>query len=402
MGLGCAGPMSNAARFIPFFLVVALLVVATHVYLYRRLVRDTGADLRWRRVGATLLGVLALSGILSRLLSFALPDQLAHRVGGVGFFWVGIALYLVLALGLVDGLKALGRMRRKDELAPVVGPPSPERRVFLARAVGAGALAVAGGAGGLGVFRAYRPPRITDQAVRLPHLPKELDGVTIVQLSDIHTGHSVQDAWMKELVERSAALKPDLFVITGDLADASVAQIGGIAARLGQVPARFGRFFVTGNHDCYSGAKEWCAALPKMGVEVLRNRWVTIGGSGQPSFDLAGVEDSGARLSRDGAEYDLDAALAGRQADRATVLLNHRPNDFDRAVELGVGLQLSGHTHGGQTFPFTAVAQAIWRRCAGLYEKGDARLFVSRGVGFVGPPMRLGSPPEIVRITLLS
>jgi predicted MPP superfamily phosphohydrolase len=117
---------------------------------------------------------------------------------------------------------------------------------------------------------------------------------------------------------------------------------------------------------------------------------------------LLGVDDFGSHLKRGVTEYDLDRALAGRDPERAAVLLAHRPSEFDRAASLGVGLQLSGHTHGGQTFPFTEVAKVVWHRSRGLYSVGPSHLYVSRGVGFVGPPMRLGSPPEIVRVTLLA
>jgi len=114
------------------------------------------------------------------------------------------------------------------------------------------------------------------------------------------------------------------------------------------------------------------------------------------------VDDYGQKPQPDGTGYDLARAVQGRDADRAAVLLAHRPEEFARAASLGVGLQLSGHTHGGQTFPVTELARLVFERRAGLYSEGDARLYVSRGVGFVGPPLRAGSPPEIVRVTLLA
>jgi predicted MPP superfamily phosphohydrolase len=445
-------------RFIPITVVAALLVGWAHVYLYRRLFRDTSANPRWRRAGRIALWVLALSAIGARLVTLVLPRGMARPLQGVGWLWLALAIYLLLTLAALDALRAVWRLLRpapeptprpmvepelggltlSPELAPAaavadaVATPTQvqaqgiargallmpaaaaadeaatetqgtARRVFLARAAGAGALAVAGGASAFGIFRAYYPPAVTEVPIRLRGLPRALDGFTIVQLSDVHTGQSVHEAWMGELADRCAALRPDLFVITGDLIDGSVSQLGGVVARLQKVKAREGSWFVTGNHDYYSGADSWCTALPKMGIQVLRNRTVPIGGGpGTPSFDLIGVDDYGQTPRLDGTGYDLDRAVEGRDPNRPAVLLSHRPNDFDRAAALGIGLQLSGHTHGGQTFPFTALARVIWPRCAGLFEKGEARMYVSRGVGFVGPPLRAGSPPEIVRITLLA
>jgi predicted MPP superfamily phosphohydrolase len=133
---------------------------------------------------------------------------------------------------------------------------------------------------------------------------------------------------------------------------------------------------------------------------VLRNRRVPIGDSGA-SFDLVGVDDWGARINGRGG-YDLDLAIAGRDPDRASVLLAHEPANFEQAVAQEMGLQLSGHTHGGQLFPLTAFVSLRWRRYAGLYTHGPGQLYISRGVGFWGPPLRVGSPPEIVKVTLLA
>jgi predicted MPP superfamily phosphohydrolase len=156
---------------------------------------------------------------------------------------------------------------------------------------------------------------------------------------------------------------------------------------------------VTGNHEYYANDLVWCEALQKMGFIVLRNDRRTIG-DGSASFDLAGVDDWGAHRSGSSDGYDLNSALAGRDSGRACILLAHRPTGFDVATERGVDLQLSGHTHGGQTFPLTALIGLRYPYSAGLYSHGSGKLYVSRGVGFVGPPMRLGSAPELVKVVL--
>ncbi|MFP2934437.1 metallophosphoesterase, partial [Pyxidicoccus sp. 3LG] len=249
-------------------------------------------------------------------------------------------------------------------------------------------------------WRAFHPPDVRDIPVRLPRLPKALEGFTLVQLTDIHIGGVLQRRFVDELVSRTNALKPDLIAITGDLVDGSVDALGPFVAGFGGLRARYGTFFVTGNHDYYSDADAWVAFMERLGIQVLRNRSVTIG-DGAASFDLAGVDDwSAHRLGERG--YDLDAALRDVRPDRASVLLAHQPSNFDEVARRGVGLQISGHTHGGQMFPGNLVGDVIWgQRNAGLSRTADSLIYVSRGCGFVGPPMRVGAPPEIARLVLL-
>jgi predicted MPP superfamily phosphohydrolase len=251
-----------------------------------------------------------------------------------------------------------------------------------------------------GLWRAFEPAELSEVPIRLPKLPKQLDGFTIVHLSDLHISSVIRRNFIEEVVRRCNQLKPDLVAITGDLVDGEVDQLAHAVAALRGLQSRYGTYFVTGNHDYYSGVRPWTSAISAMGIQVLRNRRLEIGDAGA-SFDLVGVDDWSARINGRGG-YDLERAIAGRDPDRASVLLAHEPANFDQAVERGMGLQLSGHTHGGQLFPLTALVAMRWSRYAGLYRQGPGQLYVSRGVGFWGPPMRVGSPPEIVKLTLLA
>jgi predicted MPP superfamily phosphohydrolase len=260
-----------------------------------------------------------------------------------------------------------------------------------------------GGLASFGAFRAFSPPRITEVPLRLARLPKALEGFTLVQLSDVHIGPVLKRAFLMELVQRTNQLKPDLISITGDLVDGTPRYLGSAVEALTSLRSKYGTYFVTGNHDYYSGADEWVSVLQGFGIQTLRNRRVEIGDAGG-SIDVIGVDDWGAPgLSLGQRHYDLGAAVAGRSIDRASILLAHQPSNFDAVAKEGIDLQLSGHTHGGQTFPATSIASLIWGdRNAGLSKTQDSYLFVSRGCGFVGPPIRLGSPPEIVKIVLTS
>ncbi|HZA49913.1 MAG TPA: metallophosphoesterase, partial [Myxococcaceae bacterium] len=354
-------------RFAIFFAVMTALVAVTHVYLYRRLVRDTLTHKRARTLGLVAVVTLALLMIGGRFLARYWPNELTKFLGDIGFVWMGVALFLVLALlavgGITRGANWVTRILGRNAHRPA-GAVDPERRVFLARSVAGGAAVLAGGATSFGVWRAYHPPEITELSVRLPRLAGALDGLSIVQLTDIHVGNMVERRFLDELVQRTNALQPDVVAITGDLVDGDVATLGSSVAALANLRSRYGTFFVTGNHEYYSGEREWTAFLDRLGVHVLRNRHVRIGDD-SASLDLIGVDDWGAR--RSGGGYDLDAALAGRESDRAAVLLAHQPANFREAASRGIGLQLSGHTHGGQIFPFTLAVSLAWEFAAGLY-----------------------------------
>ena len=374
-----------------FFLLFAGLLASVSVYLYRRLIRDVTGHKVLRVVGAGLVVGLSLGALMLRVLR---PRATFSQTFAVGLaLWMGMLLYTVLSLWVLE-LVRVARARLAKEAAP----PSPERRLFLSRALAATSVAAGGGLASFGVYRAYSPPGVTEFTVKLPGLPRTLDGYSIVQLSDVHIGPVLRQAFLDDLVERANALKPDLLAVTGDLVDGSVEDLGDIVGRMGRLRARHGTYFVSGNHDWYAGWDEWSQALSAMGLTVLRNRWLTIGDAGG-SFDLIGLDDYGSRHVAQG--YDFSAALAGRDPSRPSVVLSHQPGSFDDTVKEKLGLQLSGHSHGGQTFPSTGISSLIWGpRSAGYSREGDSQLVVSRGCGFVGPPMRLGSPPELVKVIL--
>ncbi|HEY0883343.1 MAG TPA: metallophosphoesterase, partial [Archangium sp.] len=307
----------------------------------------------------------------------------------------GVLLYTLMSLVVVEVGKWLARRRKKADAAPV----DEERRVFLSRVAAGGALTVGSGIGAFGAWKAFNPPEISEVVVKLPGLPKALEGFSIVQLSDIHVGAIIQEKFLDQLVATANSAKPDLIAITGDLVDGPTGALGRYVARLRNLQSRFGTYFVSGNHDYYSGWEEWSHALEGMDFVVLRNRTVPIGDPGA-SFDLVGVDDYGARWAPNG--YDLNEATKGRDLTRASVLLAHQPSGLELAAAKKIGLQLSGHTHGGQLFPANLVGDVIWgNRNAGLSKLEDTYLYTSRGCGFVGPPMRVAAPPEVVKIVLV-
>jgi hypothetical protein len=252
-----------------------------------------------------------------------------------------------------------------------------------------------------GVRGGFAEPALKRLDIWLERWPVSLDGFRIVQLSDIHIGPIRGREFSQHLVERVNALSPDLVAVTGDLVDGSVSKLAPDVAPFGSLHARHGVFFVTGNHDHYSGAARWCDVVRGLGIRVLRNERVTLT-IDEVAFELAGVDDHRSGFETSGAGEDLDAALAELSPERAVILLAHDPSTFKRASSMGVDLQISGHTHGGQIWPFAYFVRIAVPFVAGLYRRGSAQLYVSRGAGFWGPPMRLFAPAEITEIRLRS
>lgn len=256
--------------------------------------------------------------------------------------------------------------------------------------------AVLGGAGVLtvvGLVQARRP-RVVHVPVPIRDLPADLAGLRIVQLSDLHVGPTIRRPFVEAVVDAANALAPDLVAVTGDVADGFVPDLRDHVAPLGRLRAPLGRFFVTGNHEYYWDPRGWTRELERLGLAVLSNEHrLLVRGSGR--LLLAGVTD----LS---AAPDPYAAVAGAPQSDVRILLAHQPRSAYDARAAGFDLQLSGHTHGGQFFPFNLLVRLFQPFVAGLHRLEEMWLYVSRGTGYWGPPLRLGAPSEITLIELVT
>jgi predicted MPP superfamily phosphohydrolase len=396
------------ATFLVFLVVAVAILGGMHGYLWLRLVRDPSLPEPWRRLFTWLLlgaGLLIPLGLFAARLA---GRSWVRVIPTAAFLWMGLAFLLFASLLAADLVRAGAWLSAwvTDWLRQLPEQPSdPARREFVARAVAGGAVLAAGGAG-LTAFRSATGPAVIEEvAIRLPSLPPTLSGFSIAQISDLHVGPTIREREVRRVVEQTNALRPDLIAITGDLMDGTPRELGHIIAELAKLKARHGVFFVTGNHEYYSGVDAWLELLPKLGIRPLRNEQLEIGDGGG-RFTLAGVDDWSAAQFGGGHGMDLARAVAGHQGQQPLVLLAHQPRDFQASVRAGVDLQLSGHTHGGQLFPFNFAVRAAFPWVKGLYretvEDRAAHIYVSRGTGYWGPPMRLGSPPEISRLILTS
>ena len=254
----------------------------------------------------------------------------------------------------------------------------------------------------VGFIAARRRPRVVEVDVPLPSLAPALAGFTIAQISDVHVGTTIRREFLSGVVKTVNALGADLIAITGDLVDGSVEELAAQVAPLAELTARHGVFFVTGNHEYYSGAPAWIQELRRLGIRVLRNEHVVLGHRGT-SLLLAGVTDFSAHHFDPAERSDPRAALAGAPEHvRPRVLLAHQPRTAPEAAAAGFDLQLSGHTHGGQFWPWNLLVGLQQPFPAGLDRLSDLLIYTSRGTGYWGPPKRLGVPSEITRLRLVA
>ncbi|MEU3980377.1 metallophosphoesterase [Streptomyces sp. NPDC026672] len=433
------------------FALVALVVVAVmaglHWYVWRRLVRDTTRKSGIARRAGTAVFVAGPVLMVAALVAerSGAPFWLQRTLAWPGFLWMALALYLLLAVLAGEVVRPLLRrlVERRTPPAPeaavaeVAVPagataqeseppapaptrpapaapvrsdaapteparegtaplaPAPSRRLFVSRVVGGAAATAAVATVGHGTYGVLRGPRVKRVTVPLAKLPRSADGYRIAVVSDIHLGPVLGRDFAQRVVDTVNGTQPDLIAVVGDLVDGSVKDLGPAAAPLSRLSARHGSFFVTGNHEYFSGAEQWVEEVRRLGLHPLENARTEL-----PGFDLAGVNDVAGESEGHGP--DFGRALGDRDRARACVLLAHQPVQIHDAVRHGVDLQLSGHTHGGQLWPGNLVAEAANPTVAGLERYGDTQLYVSRGAGAWGPPTRVWAPSDITVIELRS
>jgi len=253
----------------------------------------------------------------------------------------------------------------------------------------------------VGFVNARRRARVRRVDVPIAGLPAPLHGFSIAQISDIHVGATIKRKYLDGIVDAVNDLDADMIAVTGDLVDGSVAQLAPHTAPLARLSARHGAFFVTGNHEYYSGASAWVTEFRRLGLSVLMNEHVVIRHKGA-AVVVAGVTDYSAGHFDAAQRSDPAAAIAGAPPDAGVrLLLAHQPRSAFAAAPAGFDLQLSGHTHGGQFFPWNFLVRLQQPFTAGLHRLGKLWVYISRGTGYWGPPKRLGAPSEITYLRLV-
>jgi predicted MPP superfamily phosphohydrolase len=363
----------------PIFIVLALL----HAYIGVRLLMPLGA-------------VLQIAGAALLAASFWLMPKgfyMRERAGP----WAALVPWL--AMGFFSWLLMLTLGR--DLVLAVAGLAVPAQlRGEWARLSAIAVLVLTPLITAIGYFMARRVAPVVRVDVPLAGLPAGLEGFTIAQISDIHVGTTIKRGFVQAIVDRVNRLGADVVAITGDVVDGSVRDLAPHTAPLAQLASRHGTFVVTGNHEYYSGAPAWIRELRRLGTRVLLNEHVVLEHDGA-QLTLAGVTDYSAHHFDEAQRSDPRGAAAGAPAGAVKVLLAHQPRTAASAAEAGYDLQLSGHTHGGQFWPWNLFVRLQQPFTAGLNRLGRMWVYINRGTGYWGPPMRFGIPSEITLIRLV-
>ena len=371
-----------------------VLVVAIHLLIGWRLIPDlpfgTGVTVATILLLVFSAGAMPFGEFARRNKHSPLSDHLA----GAGF----------LAMGFFSSLLVLTLLREMVVLAGSAASLWLTGEAWLVQLRDWSALAVPVLAVCLtfiGFINARRRAAVRNVDIPIAGLPAALNGFSIVQISDVHVGATIKNGYVSRIVDAVNALDADMIAVTGDLVDGSVQRLSSHTAPLGRLSARHGTFFVTGNHEYYSGANAWIAEMRRLGLSVLLNEHVVLEHGGE-AVVVAGVTDYSAHHFDPAQRSDPAAAIAGAPV-RAGIrlLLAHQPRSAYDASRAGFDLQLSGHTHGGQFFPWNLLVKLIEPFAAGLHRLDKLWVYVSRGTGYWGPPKRFGAPSEITRLRLV-
>lgn len=370
-----------------------------------------------------ILTVLALLGLLHTYIGWRLLPALPLSAAGVGIAigflvlsWALIPLGLMarsreddvlswiglLLMGLFSSLLVLTFLRDVALLCALPWVGSATFAVLQARFATA-AVYVALLLTLLGFLNARRRARVVEVDVPIENLPLALDGFTIAQISDIHVGPTIKRGYLDAIVDAVNQLGADIVAVTGDLVDGSVEKLAPHTEPLARLQARYGSYFVTGNHEYYSGAQAWVAEVSRLGLRVLQNEHVVIEHNGS-AIVVAGITDYSAHQFDPDQRSDPAAAVAGApETALVRILLAHQPRSAfaAAAAEAGYVLQISGHTHGGQFWPWNHFVRLQQPFVAGLRSIDGLLVYISRGTGYWGPPKRFGAPSEITRLRLV-
>jgi len=399
--------MDGIMNFLTFACLYTLVMIAFGIYISRRWFWKARPGRKTRisvTAGVVIMMWLPIVSIILRR-----SDASGYGVAAlawIGYLGAGYLSFLFTILLLRDaGLMVLTLAKRlrpqaKDDVPAAAGFDESRRR-FLAYGMNGGVSTTALLFTGYGLAEARDVPDVKAVEIPFRNLPSQLEGFRIVQITDIHVSPTVKRPYVAGIVTKVNQLDADIVALTGDLVDGSVPRLSGDVEPLAATRSRYGNFFVTGNHEYYSGAPAWIRKVQSLGFTVLNNSHRIIAHNRRKIL-LGGVSDYNAGRFYDSQRSDPQSALRGAPPVDLKILLAHQPKSIFAAAKAGFDLQISGHTHGGQFFPWNFMVHFFQPYVAGLHRHQNTQIYISRGTGYWGPPLRLGSSSEITLLRLVS
>lgn len=394
-----------------FLLISTVILLLGYIYIGKRVIFPLVNRASGRRILWTTLPLLPLLLPISLILMRDPGKRLLGEIAGwIGFTVLGFfSLVFVFSL-MRETIRLIGFLAKQAAIAArrLAGsnasgdlPCDPSRRAFLVHSVNAGILGTSALLSGYGFYEARRRPHTLRVTIPLPQLPPAFEGFTIAQFSDLHVGPTITRSYVETVAFDLGGLGADLIVFTGDLADGSVPALHHDVEPLADLGAPFGKFFVTGNHEYYSGVLQWLEEAERLGFSVLLNEHRMLA-RGESRILLAGITDYYGGDFLESHVPDPARAFEGAPKGVVRILLAHQPRQIFSALDQGIDLVLSGHTHGGQYIFWNTLVALQQPYLKGLHRHGDSWVYVNRGTGYWGPPLRIGVRSEITLLTLTS
>ena len=379
-----------------FFVVFSTVLLIVYSYVGCRLIWPLDISSYYKTLFFVLLVTLYCLPMITFAFYFNKVENNFTRIiawlGYTGLGTVTLLFFLQICVDLLLLLKTL--VAHKNHF-------DPQRRAF----IGLSLKGIVGGLGAIGtvwgLYNAVKTPIIKKVKIPIPNLPQSLREIRMAQITDLHVSTMITEKFVKRVTKKILDLNPDILFFTGDAADGSVKSYGKHMSSLAEIKPKYGKYFVTGNHEYYSDMNGWLRLIENLGFKILINESQIINVQGS-TIMITGIPDRGGKHFSSFHKTDMEKAVGGMPATNLKILLAHQPKDVEHAVKYNFHLLLSGHTHGGQYFPFSLLVQMAHPFLKGLHKRENTWVYINQGTGYWGPPMRIGTEPEITEITFTS
>ena len=381
-----------------FFVVALTMLWIIHGYVGWRIIPSLGLTSFQAFLGYLLILLLSLLPILPILLRFyGSETKIIDKLSLVGYTSLGFFVMTFITLAIKDIF--LQALSMAESLFISDGLIDDSKRSFIKKSLSIGVIGISSSASVYGFHLSRKGPTVIHQDIHLESLPNNFENFTIAQISDLHVGPTIKRKYVEGVLEKISEINPDLIAVTGDLVDGSVRHLSEDLQPFKNLIANYGTYFVTGNHEYYSGVDAWLEETNRLGMINLinENRIIEKGGS---QIAIAGITDFKAHHIKKEHRSNPKKALNSIDKDILKIMLAHQPNSIHLVHDAGADLQLSGHTHGGQFWPLNYPTKLANAYLAGHYNHHGTQIYVNRGTGYWGPPLRLGVPAEITLLRL--
>ena len=378
-----------------FFILFSTVLLSVYSYVGWRIVWTLQVPFLYKSILMIIFILFYCLTIITFIFYFNKIENNITRIiawlGYTGLGTVSLLFFIQICVDLISIIKTMFLGENNFD---------PHRRAFL----GLSAKTIVGGIAGIGsiwgMYQALKEPVIKRVEIKIEGLPESLKGFRMAQITDLHVGSMITGKFVKRVAKKIQELNADMLFFTGDAADGSVQSYGEHLNSLAEIHPKYGKYFVTGNHEYYSDMNGWLQLIEGLGFKILVNESQNIIVN-DATIMITGIPDRGGGHFSSFHKTDMKKALGGMNSSDLKILLAHQPGDVEHATKYGFDLQLSGHTHGGQYFPFSLLVQMAHPFLKGLHKRENTWIYINQGTGYWGPPLRIGTEPEITEIVLV-